>query len=80
MSFYAKSSFKLSITFFISTKTFKSTIITFFITLNKYAGLYLCPRLKSTLKRQKMSIPNVKEDIINAFQFRHATKEFDAQR
>jgi nitroreductase len=27
-----------------------------------------------------MSIPNIaKEDIINAFQFRHATKEFDAK-
>jgi nitroreductase len=28
-----------------------------------------------------MSIPNIaKEDIINAFQFRHATKEFDATK
>jgi nitroreductase len=27
-----------------------------------------------------MSIPNIaKEDIINAFQFRHATKEFDTK-
>jgi hypothetical protein len=43
--------------------------------------LYLCPRLEINLKRQKMSIPNIaKEDIINAFQFRHATKEFDATK
>jgi hypothetical protein len=42
--------------------------------------LYLCPRLEINIKRQKMSIPNIaKEDIINAFQFRHATKEFDAK-
>jgi nitroreductase len=28
-----------------------------------------------------MSTPNIaKEDIINAFQFRHATKEFDATK
>jgi nitroreductase len=44
--------------------------------------LYLCPRLEINIKkRQKMSIPNIaKEDIINAFQFRHATKEFDATK
>jgi hypothetical protein len=41
-----------------------------------------CPRLEINIKkRQKMSIPNIaKEDIINAFQFRHATKEFDATK
>jgi nitroreductase len=37
--------------------------------------------IKINIKRQKMSIPNIaKEDIINAFQFRHATKEFDATK
>jgi hypothetical protein len=31
--------------------------------------------IRNQLKKQKMSIPNIaKEDIINAFQFRHATK------
>jgi hypothetical protein len=37
--------------------------------------------IRNQLKKQKMSIPNIaKEDIINAFQFRHATKEFDATK
>jgi hypothetical protein len=43
--------------------------------------LYLCPRLEINIKKTENEYTKYsKEDIINAFQFRHATKEFDATK
>jgi hypothetical protein len=42
--------------------------------------LWFCPRLEINIKKENEYTKYSKEDIINAFQFRHATKEFDATK